>query len=431
MVTGLAATEETTPLDEIRIAIVGLGSRGLAWLRRLQEMRGYRVVAVCDRIDGLRERAEATLQRPGDVTNHRSYEDVLADQRVDAVALTVRCREQGALAAQALEAGKHVSAEVPAAHSIEDCWRIVLAAERSGCTYFLAEQTRYWGFIDAWRTMVAEGRLGHITLCEGQYFHYYVEKQYQDPVSGAFFQPREGAAHPEAQPTWLQEMPPIHYLPHELSPMLKVLDDRVVEVVGMSTAAHSRAHPELAQPDMQVALMKTEKGAILRMAVSFAQPHPQQNTHWYQVVGTQGRVEWRRSARELPKLWLAGSGMHDLADVDWRRERQDAPAEARGSGHGDADYYIHAAFRAALLEGRPPEFDVYRAMDTAAPAILAAESMARDSALIPVPDFRPGANRRAGEHESSSEAPHARQDLHSIRTASTSPASQALQEAQP
>jgi predicted dehydrogenase len=395
-------------VDDINIAVVGLGSRGLAWLRRLQDRPGYRVVALCDRIPALRERAVEVLRRPAGasgVSVHPTFEDVLADPRVHAVALTVRCPDQGALAAQALEAGKHVCAEVPAAHTIADCWRIVLAAERSGCTYLLAEQTRYWGFVDAWRALVSEGRLGHITLCEGQYFHYYVEKQYQDPNSGAFFRPDQVAAHPHAQPTWLQQMPPIHYLPHELSPMLKVLDDRVVEVTGMSTTAPSRAHPELSQPDMQVALMKTEKDAILRMAASFAQPHPPLNNHWYQVLGTRGRVEWRRAARDLPKLWLADAGMHDLADVDWRRERLDAPADARGSGHGDADYYVDAAFRAALLDGRPPEFDVYRALDTAAPAILAAESIARQSTLLPVPDFRPGPHRARGLPPLSGERP--------------------------
>jgi predicted dehydrogenase len=385
-------------MDEIRIAIVGLGSRGAGtWLSLLQRLRGYRVVALCDPIEALHEPALAGVRRPAEVRMYRDYADVLADPEVDAVALTVRCREQGALAAQALEAGKHVNAEVPAAHTMEDCWRIVLAAERSGCVYHLAEQTRYWGFVEAWTALVRSGQLGQITLCEGQYFHYRANYQFQDPRTGRFFGPHEVGAHPEARPTWGQLMPPIHYLPHELSPMLKVLDDRVVQVVGMSTASPSYAHPEIVQPDMQMALMKTEKDAILRMAKSSAQPHPHRNYHWYQVLGTRGRVEWKRADREMPKLWLAGAEMHDLADVDWRYERVDAPSEARGSGHGDADYYVHAAFRDAVLHGRPPELDVYRAMDTAAPAILAAHSIARGSVPLAVPDFRPGPSRAAGQ----------------------------------
>jgi predicted dehydrogenase len=385
-------------MDEIRVAVVGLGQRGTeTWLPLLQQMAGYRIIAICDPIVALHERAVARLKHPKEVKVYRTYEEVLADPNVDAVALTVRCEEQGALAAQALEAGKHVHAEVPAAHRLEDCWRIVLAVERTGLVYQLAEQTRYWGFVEAWRTMVAQGQLGHITFCEGQYFHYRAGWMFQDPATGRFYGPHEVAAHPEAQPTWSQRMPPIHYLPHELSPMLKVLDDRVVEVVGMSTRSPSYAHPEIAQPDMQVALMRTEKDAILRMAKSSAQPHPERNYHWYQVVGTRGRVEWKRAARDLPRLWLADAQMHDLAEVDWRYERLDAPPEARGSGHGDADYYVHAAFRDAVLGRRPLEFDVYQAMDTAAPAILAAESIARGTVLLQVPDFRPNASRRAGQ----------------------------------
>jgi hypothetical protein len=146
-----------------------------------------------------------------------------------------------------------------------------------------------------------------------------------------------------------------------------------------------------------VALMKTEKGAILRMAASFAQPHPPRGNHWYQIVGTRGRLEWQRSERDRPKMWLADLQMHDLAEMDWRHERTDAPTEARGSGHGDADYYVHAAFREAVLGVKPLEFDVYQAMETAAPAILAADSIAQGSRLLGVPDFRPGEERRVGE----------------------------------
>jgi predicted dehydrogenase len=385
-------------MDEIRIAVVGLGDRAVwMWLPLLQQVPGYRITAICDPITALHSRASSRLRQPEQVEVYSHYEDVLASPNVDAVALCVRCKEQGALAAQALEAGKHVSSEVPAAHTMEDCWRIVVAAERSGQVYQLAEQTRYWGYVEAWRQMVAEGRLGKITLCEGQYFHYYPVRYFYNPQTGEFYAPWEVAAHPEARPAWMYFMPPIHYLPHELSPLLKVLDDRVVEVVGMSTDAPSYVHPEVPLPDMQVALMKTEKGAIMRLAASFSQPFPHRDYHWHQVVGTKGSVEWKRSARDMPKMWLADGQMFDMAEVDWRYERTDAPPEARGSGHGDADYYVLVAFRDAVFGVKPLEFDVYQAMGTAAPAILAAESIAQGSALLRVPSFRPCAERPAGQ----------------------------------
>ncbi len=302
------------------------------------------------------------------------------------------------MAAQALEAGKHVNSEVPAAHTIEDCRRIVLAAERSDKVYHLAEQTRYWGFVEGWRKLVQEGSLGKILFVEGQYIGFYGTSMYfRDKRTGDRVPLEARKADPEhVEPTWLYYHPPIHYLPHELSPILKILDDRVVTVTGMSTDSPSAAFPEIEVPDIQVALMKTEKGSLLRLATGFSFPTPHRDHHWYQFTGSAGCVEWRRSKHDKPKMWLSGTQMGDLADVDWDFKREDAVTDASGSGHGDADYYVHRAFIDAVLKGTKPELDVYGAMDTAAPAILAADSIADGSAPKPVPDFRPNGSRRSG-----------------------------------
>jgi predicted dehydrogenase len=373
-------------MSDIRIAVVGLGPRARStWIPLLQSIPGFRIVALCDSMPTMHEPARALVEH--NVPVYRDYQDVLARSDVDAVALTVRSPAQGAMAAEALEAGKHVHAEVPAAHSIEDCWRIVLAAERSGLVYALAEQTRYWGFVEAWRELRASGKLGHVSLVDGHYFHYLTDNKFRDPATGESV----WADHPNAEPTWQQRMPPIHYLPHELSPMLKVLDDRIVQVVGMGTTPPSRAHPEVGQADVQVAMMKTAGDTVMRMAASFVQPHPEHNWHWYRIVATGGRLEWGADGT----FWFPGQDAPAMAD--WTYERPGAPDAARGSGHGDADYYTHVAFRDAVLHAKPLELDVYRAMDTAAPAILAATSIERGSIPLDVPDFRPSPDRKSGE----------------------------------
>jgi predicted dehydrogenase len=385
-------------VETIRIGVAGLGTRAaLGWIPLLQRISGYRITAIFDPLTALHERALAQISERQAVRAYSNYEEFLADEEIDAVALCVRCEEQGALAAQALEAGKHVSAEVPAAHRMEDCWRIVLATERTGKIYHLAEQVRYAGYVNAWHKLVNDGQLGHVTYAEGQYFHYYVEKSFQDPKTGRFFLPHESTEHPEAQRTWLWHMPPIHYIVHDFGPLLKILDDRVIEVTAMSTRSPSYAHPELGAPDMQVALMKTAKDTIMRLATSFNQPFPKNDYHWLQLLGSAGSVEWRRTDYEKPKLWLANQHMHDMAEVDWRYQRTDEPIEARGTGHSNLDYYVHVAFRDAVLQRAPLEYDVYKAMDTTAPAILAADSIAKHSQLLAVPDFRPNASRAAGQ----------------------------------
>ena len=219
-------------MQEIRVAVVGLGTRALrGWIPIMQKLRGYRITALCEEIPALQTRA--FVQRPElqGIKMYGHYDDVLADPNVDAIALTVRSRLQGAMAAQGLEAGKHVHSEVPMAHTVEECWRIINAVKSSGKTYLLGEQTRYWGFVDAWREIVQGGQIGKPTYCEGQYLGYYGTQWYfRDSVTGEFCQVEDLPHTPNARSTWFMEMPPIHYLPHELSPMLKVLDDRVVEV---------------------------------------------------------------------------------------------------------------------------------------------------------------------------------------------------------
>ncbi len=385
-------------MDEIRIGIVGLGPRAQwAWIPQLQAIPGFRITAVCDWIEPLHEKALALIPYRDDVRTFTDYAELLAWDGIDAVALCVRRSDQGAMAAQALEAGKHVHAEVPAAHSIDDCWRIVLATERTGKLYHLGEQVRYAGFVEAWTKLVRDGRLGEVLYVEGQYIGYYTDVlYYQDYATGQHVGVDDLAAHSEARPTWLHAMPPIHYLPHELSPMLKVIDDRVVTVVGMGTPAPSQHHPEIPQPDLQVALMQTEKGRVLRMACGFTCPVPHSQHHWYHIHGTRGRLEMERSGLEKPKMWLADEQMHEPAAVDWRWERTDAPWIATHTGHHGTDYFAHISFRDSLLHGTAPELDVYRAMDTAAPAILAAESIAKGSVPLQVPDFRPSATRPAG-----------------------------------
>ena len=390
-------------MDEIRIGLFGLGLRGLAWLRGLQRLDNYRITAIGDIFPGLHQRGLDQLENSNGVKTYADYDDFLANPDIDAVALTVRCEQQGAMAAMALEAGKHVNAEVPAAHTMEDCWRIVVATERSGLVYQLAEQQRYAGYFGGWQKLVKEGKLGHIVYFEGEYISYKMgepasrKRYHQDWDTGEMVASEDLHKYPNAKPNWRHQMPPAHYFVHDLSPILMILDDRVTTVTGMGTRRQSYAHPELKRADIQVGLMKTTKDTVVRMAQGATQMiAPNRDHHHFQMIGTKGSVESGRSWDSPHKMWLADSQMHGPATIDWRYERTDAPKEAVRSGHFGMDYYVHVAFRDAILHNKPLEFDVYKAMDTAAPAILTADSIDRGSEPIEVPDFTPGKHRPHG-----------------------------------
>ncbi|MCP4645302.1 MAG: Gfo/Idh/MocA family oxidoreductase [bacterium] len=378
--------------NPIRIGVVGLGHRALHMVRQANRYIDYAPVAVCDIRPELVERAKADLKDELglDLRGYTDFDSMLAEEELDAVAVHVDADKQPALVCQALDAGCHVMCEVPLAYDMDSCRDIVQAVERNDRVFLLMEQTRFWGFVRAWQKIVQAGVIGHPLYVEGEYLGYYPSLFFQDD-GGQFYVPDEAERNPAAKPTWRQERHTIHYLPHELSPLLYILGDRVKRVTAMSTRNQSYHMPNVQLADVQVALMHTEKDTIMKLATGFTSPvihRGETHHHWYHIKGSEGALEWTRAEWDKPKLWVHGWQMPEPVPMPWGLARLDAPVGAQGSGHGDADFYVYAQFADAVLRGVPPELDVYGAVDTAAPAILAAKSIDEDNMPQDVPDFR-------------------------------------------
>ena len=397
---------ESAPVENpIRLGVVGLGPRSVGnVLPKAIRYEDYALTAVCDIRPEIVDAVVAKVEREHGllVPGYTDFDKMLATEDLDAVAVQIDPDKQIPLACRAMQAGCHVMVEVPTAYSIEDCWQAVVTTERTGKIFMLMEQVRFAGYIRAWRRIVETGVIGKPLFVEGEYFGYKADPYFQDSA-GRFYTPEQAKNVSDAKPTWRHLGPTICYLPHEMSPMLYVIDDRVTRVVGMSTCNGSYKLEGVKKADVQVALMHTEKDVVMRMAVGHTSPAlPRKgggsgSSHWHHVKGSEGVLEWSRSMTEKPKLWVDGWQLREAIEVDWDMRRVDAPREAVGSGHGDLDHYVFAQFADAVLRGVPPELDVYRAVETAAPAILAAKSIAEENTPQDVPDFRPGPNRKKGE----------------------------------
>jgi len=223
---------------------------------------------------------------------------------------------------------------------------------------------------------------------------------YNDGRTGERITIEEAKDNPHAiKSRYWRKAHPIYYLPHELSPLLYVLDDRVKSVVAMSTRRESYCFEGIPFPDIEVALMHTEKDAILRLATSFHVPTLKVEPtgyHWYHIMGTKGRLETRRSQSDTMKMWLPEHHMKDMAAVEWDYLPGQIPQEAVGSGHHDADYFPMANFVKCILDDGPSPLDVYRAAEITAPALIAGESIDEAFKHLEVPEFRPGACRKTG-----------------------------------
>jgi predicted dehydrogenase len=388
--------------NPIRLGLVGLGHRGvLNVLPKALAFEDYKLCCVCDIRKDITNTVVSDVKEKHNiqVRGYTDFNDMLKCEELDAVAILIDPDKQVPLACQAMEAGLHVMMEVPVAYTIEDCWKLVTTVERTGKVFLLMEQIRYTGYVQAWRQIVKQGVIGKPIFAEGEYFSNKPDAYYQDD-RGVFYSLEQAQKNEKAKPTWRHKAPTITYLPHELSPLLHILDDRVVRVTAMSIRNKSYKYKNLERADIQVALMHTEKDSIMRLAVSHSTPQLPRGelySHWHHIKGTDGVLEWMRSDKDLCKLWVDSWQLSEPIEIPWSLKRTDAPMEAMGSGHGDADYYVFAVFADAVLRGIKPEFDVYKAVESAAPAILAAESIADNNNPRDVPDFRPGPHRKLGE----------------------------------
>ncbi|MCQ6557479.1 Gfo/Idh/MocA family protein [Paenibacillus mendelii] len=378
---------------KVRLGIIGLGPRGQYMTHLYAGHPNCSIVALCDNVLATAETIAGQLGNP-DIHCYSDYEVMLAKEALDAVYIAIPPDVQVQLACYAMDKGIHVTTDVPAAYTIDQCWELVNKVEQTGVKYQLSEQTRYWGFIQEWRDMAHRGEFGHILFAEGEYLHYAEWDYFIDPKSGERFYGSATAPEGRAvEKTWRNKRfyNPIYYLPHTLSPLLSIIGGRVTRVSCMGTRPQSYYVPNYEGRDMEIALMHTDNDTVLRVAAGFTSPHgPRGGTgaHWYHLKGSHRTVEWSRSLQDKPKMWSVNENDGDWQDMDWSLTAKGATDFTRQSEHGGADGWPVDNFISAILTDAKLEMDVYKAVETAAPAILAAESSNEGGTLKIVPDFR-------------------------------------------
>lgn len=388
----------------VRMGFIGAGPRAIGLIKTCKAIKGLKITAVCDRFAELANQA-AAVSGDVDVKVYTDHRQMLREADIDAVYVVVEPENCPALVLESLDAGKHVLSEVPMSFSIEDIWRIVVAVERTGLKYLLGEEIRHSPFINHWKQLREDGTLGKIVYAEGQYFHgMHDDRYFLDPDTGGRITIEEAKRHPNPRKSrfWNMEHP-ILYLPHELSPILRILDDRVKSVSCMGTnPAQSYVHEFFPRPDLETALMHTAADTILRLSCCFtifSASRKITGRHWYSMMGTKGSVETHRSDHDRMKLLIAGPDGNEMPqEIWWDYDPATTAAEVLSSGHGGSDFWPVRYFVDSILNDTAPEMDVYKAAECAAPAIIAAQSAEQDGVRLEIPDFRPGIHRDAGQH---------------------------------
>ena len=406
-----AATMMGVPFERhatVRIAIVGTGLRGSSVLGELLAIDGVQVTALCDIVPAKAQRAAKRITDAGHpapalfTAGDRDFENLVKRDDIDIVYTATPWPWHTPVCLAALKAGKHAATEVPAAMSLEQCWELVDASERSRKHCMLMENCCYDFNETLVNTMIKKGLFGEIMYAEAAYLHDLRSLLFEDRDEGLW----RRFPHTNRQGNF--------YPTHGLGPVAWYLDihggDRFDYLVSMSTMERGltqwrEAHVPKDSPkwqetyiegDINSSLIKTVRGKniLLQHTVSTPTPYDRLNS----VRGTKGVF------KDYPaRIYLDGQkgGEKYLPIDDFKADhthplwtRIGAIARAKG-GHGGMDYIMAFRLVECMREGLVPDFDVYDAAAWSAPWPLSETSVKNGSKPVAFPDFTRGGWEKA------------------------------------
>ena len=155
----------------MRVGILGLGFIGKMHLATFRNSGIAEVVAVADKNP---ENFEPPKEAAGNiavdlnavslegVTKYAEGDDLIADENVDVVLITLPTFLHKEYAIKALEAGKHVICEKPLALNSVEGQEIVDAAAKSDKLFFVGHCIRFWPAYDVAREIIQSGKYGKV-----------------------------------------------------------------------------------------------------------------------------------------------------------------------------------------------------------------------------------------------------------------------------
>ncbi|MFD0588692.1 Gfo/Idh/MocA family protein [Paenibacillus sp. GCM10027627] len=158
----------------LKVGLIGFGFMGRMhfdnYERLMKERDDLVLTAICDaRIEELKDGSTwgniATEREVYDLSPYRLYESVdemLANEQLDMVDITLPTPLHADLACSLLERGIHVLCEKPAARTSEEAFRMAEAARASGHTLMIGQCLRFWPAYQYLKEVVVEERFGKV-----------------------------------------------------------------------------------------------------------------------------------------------------------------------------------------------------------------------------------------------------------------------------
>lgn len=143
----------------VRIAVVGYGYWGPNLARNFSEVEGGELAAICELHPALLKQAQARFPNVPCIS---SFDDLLTNTSIDALAIATPVSTHADLALKALRAGKHVWVEKPLAGSSREAQQVVEEAARCQRVLLVDHTFVYMGAVRKVKQIVDGGSLGKL-----------------------------------------------------------------------------------------------------------------------------------------------------------------------------------------------------------------------------------------------------------------------------
>ncbi len=399
------------PIDTVRVGIIGLGMRGKGPLKRMSFIDGVKIVAICDlhqeNVNKGQERlAKYGMPRADEYVGEGAWKQLCQRKDIDLVYIVTDWSSHTPMAVYAMEQGKHVAIEVPAATSVKECWQLVDTSERTRKHCMMLENCIYDHFELTTLNMVQQGLFGEIIHAEGAYIHALDKfwKGYNDNWRLKYNQEHRGDVYPT----------------HGLGPVCFALNihrgDRMTHLVSMdteswcgkATAKKLLGTEEFANGDHTSTIIRTHNGKTIGLQHNVYTPRPY--SRMYQLTGTKGFAnKYPVQGILLEHDKMADSGVvanhEDLSShkflpqeaFDALMEKYRHPIQKelieyakKVGGHGGMDFIMDYRLIYCLRNGLPLDQDVYDAAEWSCIGELTAASIENNSMPVSFPDFTRG-----------------------------------------
>lgn len=258
----------------LRLAVIGLGYWGPNLVRVLHELPGACVVAVYDtRSDAVAK----IVRRYPNVRAGESYDEILADESIDAVAIATSVSTHFELATAALESGKHVFVEKPLAASSEQARALIHLAEREQRTLMPGHTFLYSPPVIMARDLIQSGDLGDV---------YFITTS----------RVNLGLHQRDASVVW-------DLGPHDFSILRHWLDEMPVRVSAMARSCLIEGTPDVAFIDLEF-----ESGTVAHVELSWLAPSKLRRTV---IVGSRKMLIYDDMSTEPVRIFDAGAELRD------------------------------------------------------------------------------------------------------------------------